>query len=880
MELDNLKSAFDLQELLTVENEETESISRGVFAFKGAVTKSSTKPYALDSPLHARKGMKNLAKSPRKKSKQMELIEDNQTKAGEFERFHAATEILGNDVDSKKRFSNYIKIEKEAVAVMKVLQSENYSEIIDQVVNFVGKFNLHIKEEIDDATEKSRVSSGEYVCESVSLFTQYVSSSEIPTAALLTGINVPDHSDFFRLLSKQIRSKGVSPHVASIQAKVCGNNLRQLMKNVVCQLMGTYKDMKQECNLSEENIARDDGEEDDSWKDCKKTIKHSNSLASLKIWYDNQYPSLSAKQSSGNIVRNNLPKHTSQNSDDRPPLIIILEDFESFTPKTLQEFIRNLSLLSDRAYGFNEMSRKLRFILIFGIATTVDIIHRTLPHSITSQLAIEKFAAQPSICLLSKVVEQVLVKNPSISFKLHGSILSQMLEAFLFHDFSVKHFLMAYKFCLLQHFSQSFCSILCLNSNDEIQMTLESMTQKDLTVFSRLPSMKAVLQKKAVDKTEEAELKKEKGKEYSDAKSFWKKIQTDDKFFKSYILNNIIETKKATETFNIFVDALYTISSDLPGQPLGKYYHSVYNLAMNEPIQRNNRYRDAFTYFSLFEKSGLLKILNEFTACLKPFLHNKEANEVYCSLQKYKDELENLDKLISPIKDEKELDAMKSTTSSPVLGTIKGKLDRSKWQEALREQAKEKEKKRPNLNPFEAIRKRINDFLNSTFTRILSLDNNDSTGFHPMNQTFHEVFYFKDDQTVNGTQGSPLTFIDERLHGAPRYALQNALDSPKSYLKSLSQLDDESEMFDPDLCIAYKLYLENGRYINLFDWLCCWITIVTNGAEEHAPDLKNKMKVDPKLQARFSRCISELQFLGYIRPSKRKTDHVEKLTWN
>ena len=880
MELDNLESAFDLQDLLGVGNEETESISRGVFAFKGAITKSSAVLNETDSPLQDRKGMKNkLAKSPRKKSKQMEVIEDNQTKAEEFKRFYAATEILGSDIHSKQRFSNYNKTEKEAVAVMKILQSENYSEIIDQVVAFVRKFNLHIKQEVSDANEISRRGSGESVGESVSLFTQYM-SSEIPTAALLTGINVPDHSDFFHLLSQQIRSKGVSPHVASIQAKDCGSSLRQLMKVVVCQLMGIYKDMKKECNLLDENIVRDDSEDDDSKNVCKKTSKHSNSLVSLKIWYDNQYPSLTDKSSSENIVRNNLSKNTSHTSADRPPLIIILQDFESFAPKLLQEFIRNLSLLSDSAYGFNETSRKLQFILIFGIATTVDIIHRTLPHSITSQLAIEKFAAQPSISLLSKVVEKVLVKNPSISFKLHGSILNQMLEAFLFHDFSVKHFLMAYKFCLLQHFSQSFCSILCMSSNDEIRMTVESMTHKDLSVFRKLPSVKAVIQKNAIDRKGEDEMKKEECKEYSDAKSLWKIIQTDDKFFKSYILQKIIQTKKATETFNVFVDALYTISSDLPRQPLGKYYHSVYNLVMNEPIQRNERYRDAFTYLSLSEKSGLMKQLNAFTACLKPFPHNKDANEVYLSLQKYKEELENLDNLISPIKEEKELDTFKSNTSSPVLGTIKGKLDRAKWQEALREQAKEKEKKRPNLNPFEAIRKRINDFLNSTFTRILSLDNIDSTGFHPMNQTFHEVFYFKDDQKARSSQESELTFVDERLHGAPRYALQNALEIPKSYLKSLSQHGDESEMFDPDLCIAYKLYLENGRYINLFDWLSCWITIVTNGAEEHAPDLKNKMKVDPKLQARFSRCISELQFLGYIRPSKRKTDHVEKLTWN
>ena len=37
--------------------------------------------------------------------------------------------------------------------------------------------------------------------------------------------------------------------------------------------------------------------------------------------------------------------------------------------------------------------------------------------------------------------------------------------------------------------------------------------------------------------------------------------------------------------------------------------------------------------------------------------------------------------------------------------------------------------------------------------------------------------------------------------------------------------------------------------------------------------------VDPRLHARFSQAVSELQFLGFIKPSKRKTDHVERLTF-
>ena len=47
-----------------------------------------------------------------------------------------------------------------------------------------------------------------------------------------------------------------------------------------------------------------------------------------------------------------------------------------------------------------------------------------------------------------------------------------------------------------------------------------------------------------------------------------------------------------------------------------------------------------------------------------------------------------------------------------------------------------------------------------------------------------------------------------------------------------------------------------------------------------SPDgLDEKAEVDPVLQARFTRAVSALQFLGFIKPSKRKTDHVQRLTW-
>lgn len=33
------------------------------------------------------------------------------------------------------------------------------------------------------------------------------------------------------------------------------------------------------------------------------------------------------------------------------------------------------------------------------------------------------------------------------------------------------------------------------------------------------------------------------------------------------------------------------------------------------------------------------------------------------------------------------------------------------------------------------------------------------------------------------------------------------------------------------------------------------------------------------LRARFFQAVSQLQFLGFVKPTKRKTDHVARLTW-
>lgn len=73
--------------------------------------------------------------------------------------------------------------------------------------------------------------------------------TEIPTAALLTGINMPDHSAQFTTLSKKIKMN-MSPHVATLPGSDC-QNMKSLVENLVNQLINqdTYLDTSLEVIL-------------------------------------------------------------------------------------------------------------------------------------------------------------------------------------------------------------------------------------------------------------------------------------------------------------------------------------------------------------------------------------------------------------------------------------------------------------------------------------------------------------------------------------------------------------------------------------------------------------------------------------------------------
>jgi len=103
----------------------------------------------------------------------------------------------------------------------------------------------------------------------------------------------------------------------------------------------------------------------------------------------------------------------------------------------------------------------------------------------------------------------------------------------------------------------------------------------------------------------------------------------------------------------------------------------------------------------------------------------------------------------------------------------------------------------------------------------------------------------------------------------PRHAVERALASPHDYLdcECCETGDAEATLSgsQPSTAILYQLYLESGTLINAADLRSAFAAIVADEAEDEA-----------KISALFQRSLAELRYLGLVKGTKKRTDHIIK----
>uniref|UniRef100_A0A669AZ02 Origin recognition complex subunit 3 n=1 Tax=Oreochromis niloticus TaxID=8128 RepID=A0A669AZ02_ORENI len=339
-------------------------------------------------------------------------------------------------------------------------------------------------------------------------WTSQMRASEIPTAALMLGVNVPDHDMTFQSLSDMLK-QSVSPHVASVQAKECGA-LKHLMKKVLERLMDTV-------------VVVDDEDEEENVETSPRVHRSMHcSLGILCDWY---------------TARTKVGAQTTA-GQQQPPVVIIFKDLEAFNPRVLQDFILICSQYIDR----------LPLTFIFGIATSPSTIQHMLPHSVSSLLCIELFQSLSCTQHLATVIDKLILAS-RIHFKLNGKVMQVLIGVFLYHDFSVRNFIKGLQLALLEHFHSQPLSVLCCKKKQAL-FNVTQLSKPNLDRIRQLPSFKRYVEKQEAQEQVN--------------------LMTDDSHLKEVCQQLIKDLHKYHKNYYPILRCLHTLTSSLPRYPLGK----------------------------------------------------------------------------------------------------------------------------------------------------------------------------------------------------------------------------------------------------------------------------------------------------------------------
>ncbi|XP_020945480.1 origin recognition complex subunit 3 isoform X3 [Sus scrofa] len=612
---------------------------------------------------------------------------------------------------------------------------------------------------------------------------------EIPAAALVLGVNVTDHDLTFRSLTEALQNN-VTPYVVSLQAKDCPD-IKHFLQKLTSQLM--------DCNVDVPS------KEKESVQFTQKKTHYS--MDSLSSWYMNVTQKTEPKMP--------RKKRTASSQWQSPPVVLILKDMESFTTKVLQDFI---IISSQHLHEFP-------LILIFGIATSPIIIHRLLPHAVSSLLCLELFQSLSCKEHLTTVLDKLLLTT-QFPFKLSEKVLQILTNIFLYHDFSIQNFIKGLQLSLLEHFYSQPLSVLCCNLL-EAKRRIRFLSNNQCENIRRLPSFRRYVEKQALEKQVA--------------------LLTNEIFLKEEA-QSLLENLHVYHTnYFLVLRGLHQFTSSLPKYPLGRQIRELYCTCLEKNIWDSEEYASALQLLRMLAKDELVTILQK---CFKVFKSSSE-KQLGNAAKKIEEFLAQFQSLDAEAKEEED------TSGSQSKGLQK--TDLYHLQKSLLEM-KELRRTSKKQTKFEVLREQIVSFIDSLVREHL---------LPPETQPLHEVMYFSAAQALR-----------QHLNAAPRIALHTALNNPYYYLKNEALRSEEGCIPNvaPDICIAYKLHLECSRLINLVDWSEAFATVVTAAEKMDASSVTSEER-NEIIHARFIRAVSELELLGFIKPTKQKTDHVARLTW-
>eukprot|EP00048_Salpingoeca_helianthica_P013352 m.199846 g.199846 ORF g.199846 m.199846 type:complete len:916 (+) comp15494_c0_seq1:3287-6034(+) len=633
---------------------------------------------------------------------------------------------------------------------------------------------------------------------------------EVPAATLLTGVNLPDHEQMFELLAEHLRAN-LTPHVVSLRAREC-SSLKAIVKRIV------------------DNLVQLDGLRAD--------------LHVLRSWYRDQYPPEVATR----------------------PVVLLFQDFGAFDGEELGQLVCACA----------RYSADVPFCFIFGVASAADAVQQHLPWTAVARLSLKTFHFRSPALLLTDALRTVFF-SPECSFKLGPTTLKQLIKHFTDENLSLNAIARTLKFALLSFCRDNPTSAL-LDTPNEVR-TLARFTRGHLEHIRARESFRSFVERQEPQEQ--------------------RRLLLDDTHCAAQTAALLAALRAHHIIFHAAVEGLHAAVNALPMGvcTLPSGLPTLYMRSLKQRIYEGPAWASFIQTLRLctvYELVAVLRALAASLAAAAAAIPTNSTPDPACPAP-----------FASTLVDAAQVAASASARLGEMADTIETILDQQRQGQG-QGQGQEGESATspmvvdsptgagPDSNPAEA-----NSLPRRTSALALTLGPTaDSPGRGPVASAAVTQSTARRHSILlrgHAARDSPIVIARDRaidvigeilvvllrppselplhelvyfnqpiadtLHGRPRTIVQAGLSTPALYLPQ--------SMPAPDVSVAYRLHLECGRLINLYDWLEGFNAVV--GGSDSAPT--------EEVQARFVQAVAELQLLGFVRSTHRKTDHVVRLTW-
>ncbi|KAF3909134.1 hypothetical protein ABW21_db0207254 [Orbilia brochopaga] len=465
---------------------------------------------------------------------------------------------------------------------------------------------------------------------------------------------------------------------------------------------------------------------------------------------------------------------------------------------------------------------RIPFVLLLGIATSEDLFYEKIPHSIRSLLRGDRFDVQRFEESMEQVFNEAVLSPRSV-LKLGPRVADLIFERQKDFTRSVSTFTTELKYAYMSHFYANSLSVI-LSFSDDDKSTIDLLSSAHYEAIRNLPSFRTLVE--------------------SAIPTFpWRArdLLNSSTALKSAVLLASRECQRYSNNLAEAISLFRKIQSIVsPHQAIDIPAYELYSRVLLGEFTTRPAFRDAILTAKKLSSERfhlLVQTLSELPSDLSSTL-TAAAAKIH-TLQSEKASSSLVSEFVLP-------ESHRTTVKS---GRVR--LDELK----------------------SGMTSQDTEYSKTVSSTLQTLETYFKDRFKPYTNLFlHEIFFYD--------LRSPHSQV---FSAKPRPSIERALSRPGDYLgcECCNQDTDDGdagiEGTQPYTALLYQLYLESPALIGIYDlWNAFKVISLGEKAEEGEDEDDEEEKA---LQAQFYRSLSELRYLGFVKYSKKKTDHLVKLAW-